>query len=491
MFRQSLTFITAGLMMCVGLNAQIIVPNAGFEQDDKSTTTKSAYWKTEGDNFYCRPEYNEHYKGKASLRLESKTEGHHFFNQEFPFTSPGLRKFKLKCAIKTKNLEGKLVLGARLFDGYGNLLPKMMFTLTEHRNQDWTMAEGFFIAEREAAKIRIFGSLSGIGEAWFDEITIEELPLPVGEPSIQVANYIHEYFDVVYENSIISDKTFIANLKSKTMYLCRDVTNMDDCRYILQQFTTNKLSDRHSFFSTPAEYQEMTKEGKHPVTGQNLHNYPSGKMLDYRIAYLSLPMFVSSDQNLILKYADTLQLLIASFDKQNPTGWIIDLSSNGGGNCFPMIAGIGPFIGNGVCEYSFSGNGSVRQTIYNNGWTGTAWVGGDSSLVLMKSNPYQLKDPSRPIAVIYGNGTGSSGEVTAIAFIGLPNAKSFGQETYGITTRVDNYELSDGSYLNLAAGIEADRNKNKFGGKIKPDVETTDTKTAIAEAIKWISETSK
>ncbi|WP_343635630.1 S41 family peptidase [Fluviicola sp.] len=468
--------------------AQIAVPNNGFEQKDPASDTQTAFWKAENDQFLCKTDNKEFFKGKYSLKLESNTEGHHFFNQEFPFKSHGLRKFKLSCAVKTKDLDGSIILGARLFDNTGALLPKMLFKLTETKNQDWTLAEGFFVAEKEAAKIRIFGDLLGTGTAWIDEISVEELPEPTKAPSVETAMYIHEYFDIVYENSIITDKSFIAGIKSKTMQLCGDNTSKNECRYILQYFTTSKLNDKHSFFTTPEEWKNMVEGGKHPGTGENLHNFPTGKMLDNSIAYLSLPMFVSSDPDLLAKYADTLQTLISSFDKQETKGWIIDLSQDMGGNCFPMIAGIGPLIGNGVCEHSFSGNGTVRQLIYNDGWTGTAWIGGDSSLVFMKSNPYQLKYKNKPIAVIYGNNTASSGEVTALALIGLPHTKSFGQETYGVSTRVDNFELSDGSYLNLASGIDADRNKNKYGGKIKPDVETKDTETAIRAAVKWILE---
>ena len=486
-----LALITIGLFHSDKLFGQVTIPNNGFELNDRTTSTQTANWKPESDNFYCKVDNKQSYKGNYSLKLESKTEGHHFFNEEFPFKSTGLKKYKLRCYVKTKDLDGKLFLGARVFDKKNNTLSKFIFVLTEDRDQDWTIAEGFFISEKEAARVRLFGSLLGTGEAWFDEISIEEIPNPTKEPSTEVSMYIHEYFDIVYEHSILTDKTFIADLKSKTMYLCSDSMSMNDCRLILQQYTTNKLNDGHSFFTTPLEWKAMTEQGKHPATGANIQHMPSGEILDNNIAYLALPMFASSDQKLMLKYADTLHTLIALFDKQNPEGWIVDLSNNGGGNCFPMIAGVGPLIGNGICEYSFSGNGSVKQIIYNNGWTGFAWVGGDSSMVLMKSNPYILKDPDKPIAVIYGNGTASSGEVTAIAFIGLPNSKSFGQETYGVSTRIDNFEMSDGSYFNLVAGVDADRNQNKFGGKIKPDVETKDRDAALEAATKWILQKSK
>jgi C-terminal processing protease CtpA/Prc len=295
--------------------------------------------------------------------------------------------------------------------------------------------------------------------------------------------YIHEYFDFVYGNSIVSDKNTIANVKMNTIYLCADSIDKNECYKVLKEYTTPKLKDGHSFFCTPSEWQAMIEEGKHPVSGNTLQNYPNGQMLNDNIAYLKLPTFVSNEKNLMALYVDSVQNMIARFDAQNPKGYIIDLSYNGGGNCFPMIAGVGPLIGNGVCEMSFSGDGSISEIIYTEGWTGR-----DTTLVFKKSNPYHLKNANKPVAVIYGNETASSGEVTAIAFIGLPNAKSFGQPTGGYSTRIDNFEMSDGAYLNLASGVNADRNKNTFGGKIKPDVETKDRESALSEASKWIVE---
>jgi hypothetical protein len=481
MTRLLLVSITATLLFAGKLIGQIAVPNGNFEQADNSSPTKTANWVIEGTPAYCGVDAALPWKGNYSMKISSSTPGAmYFFNEEFPFESKSAKKYKIRCAVKTKNLDGRAGFGARVFDKEGRTIMLTLFTLTESKNQSWKTAEGEFYSDDTAVKIRIFGNITGSGDAWFDDIVIEEVAPASDKPAPKVEKYINEYFDIVNEHSIVKDKEYIAQLKKNTLQLCAGVSDMKSCHDVLKKYTTRKLHDRHSFFSTPKDWKELTVSGR-LENGTNTHNLPSGKMLDDSIAYLVIPMFVSFDEKMIAEYVDSTQALIARMDAQNPKGWIIDISANTGGHSFAMVAGLGPLLGNGICGYSFSGDGSTRTRICNEGWTG--W---DSSLVVQKLNPYHLKNPGKAIAIIYGNQTASSGEVVAIAFIGMQQTKSFGQKTTGATTRIDNFRMSDGAYLNLAAGVDADRNGNAFGGKITPDVETTDNETAIAEAIKWI-----
>ena len=474
-------FTIAGVLLSTQLSAQLVIPNAGFEKTDDQSPTKTKYWKVESNDFSCVADNKKPHTGKYSLHITSKTAGNHFFNEEFNFHSSELKKYRIWVAFKTKGLDGKAQFGARVFDSKGGTITKTVFTLTEQKDQDWTMAEGVFVSDENAAKLRVFGNLFGTGEVWFDNVLIAEIPRPTKQPSNEVMLYLHEFFDIVYQNSLITDKNYLAELKAKTLYLCADNIDMKQCHDILQYYTTPLFKDGHSFFTTQQDWKGMNEGGQHPVTGEVHHEMPSGRLLKDDIAYIHIPMFISSDKQLMQQYADQAQRLIADFDHKNVKGYIIDVSDNGGGNSLPMIAGVGPLLGDGVCGYSFSGDGSLKTRIYNEGTV--AW---DTTINFRKADPYEPKNKNKPIAVIYGPGTASSGEVTAISFIGLPNSRSFGQATYGATTRVDNFELSDGSYLNLASGYDADRNKREYKGPIKPDVATDDNETAIEEAVKWI-----
>ena len=73
------------------------------------------------------------------------------------------------------------------------------------------------------------------------------------------------------------------------------------------------------------------------------------------------------------------------------------------------------------------------------------------------------------MAVLVGPRTASSGEVTAMAFIGRPAARLFGQPTGGYTTANRPYKLPDGAGLLLATMTEADRTHQLHLGPLVPD----------------------
>ena len=98
---------------------------------------------------------------------------------------------------------------------------------------------------------------------------------------------------------------------------------------------------------------------------------------------------------------------------------------------------------------------------------------------------------SSPIAVLINSFTATSGEMTAISFLGLPNVKTFGQPSAGYTTANFTYTLSNGTVLQLATSYAADRKRKVYKGKIIPDFlikENTITDDDVLEAAKkWIA----
>ena len=86
--------------------------------------------------------------------------------------------------------------------------------------------------------------------------------------------------------------------------------------------------------------------------------------------------------------------------------------------------------------------------------------------------------------------TASSGEAIAVVFKNRMNSKSFGEETYGVSTGCVSHQLSDGSTLNLAESIFADREKNVYGYGIAPDLEIEE-KNALKKGTDWIYEMNK
>lgn len=232
-------------------------------------------------------------------------------------------------------------------------------------------------------------------------------------------------------------------------------------------------SDVKSFELVPEQAQLLTR--------------PSGKLIE-RCAYVDVPEFMGNVR-LIAEYARHLQDIIRKLDSASPTGWIIDIRQNSGGNMYPMIAGLGPLLGNTTIGY-------VVDAHSKDPWWYKDGSAGEGSHVSASVQPaYVAKTARAPIAVLISDGTMSSGEVVAIAFSGMANARFFGEKTNGLTTANEIFPLPDGADLVLADADETDRNGRAFPDGISPDEPVTSdwrqignaADPVIARAIAWIA----
>lgn len=181
-------------------------------------------------------------------------------------------------------------------------------------------------------------------------------------------------------------------------------------------------------------------------------------------------------------YARQIQDSIAETDRRDDlAGWIVDLRSNGGGNMWPMIAGVGPILGEGPAGYFIGPTGVETQWRYQNG---TSFSGTFAASTV--SAPYQLRRQAPRVAVLSNIGIASSGEATLIAFRLRPNTRSFGEATCGLSTSNTTITLSDGATLNLTNALMADRAKNPYGDRVVPDEVILNQTEAIQRAIAWL-----
>jgi carboxyl-terminal processing protease len=180
-------------------------------------------------------------------------------------------------------------------------------------------------------------------------------------------------------------------------------------------------------------------------------------------------------------YARQIQDAIAAADRDDLIGWIVDLRSNGGGNMWPMIAGLGPILGDGPLGYFISPTGTETLWEYRDG---TSRSGGVA--VSTVPAPYVLKRQRPRVAVLSDVGIASSGEATLIAFRQRPDTRSFGQPTCGVSTANSTFTLSDGGTFTITTSVMADRAKTRFGDSIPPDEIISDPAQAIERAVQWL-----
>ncbi|HYF30876.1 MAG TPA: S41 family peptidase [Chitinophagaceae bacterium] len=232
------------------------------------------------------------------------------------------------------------------------------------------------------------------------------------------------------------------------------------------QWCFKQLKERHSFImpaSKAAVYNGNINSSGNPATLKQLAGPIRHELIGTDIAYIDVPWLSSADKDICTNYADSLQTLIAGFDKAGVTKWIIDLRHNTGGNCWPMLAGLGPLLGNGTYGYFISSSEKIPFSYQN----GSVLQGKYKRCTV--TNPFMLLSTAKHIVVLTGPNTASAGEIVALAFKGVNNVQFIGEPTAGLTTANATYKLSDGSMLVLTVCKEADRNGRIYEGRIQPD----------------------
>ena len=295
-------------------------------------------------------------------------------------------------------------------------------------------------------------------------------------------NYLNSFFEIVDSNSLRRDSINLAEIRRTIFDQFKNAQRIADC-YPAIILALKQINDHHSFFMP----YDRVKAWK--ADSDISFQFGTGRLLENQIGYISIPTFVSGSPRIGQLFADSLQHQIESLDKSRVKGWIIDLRNNGGGNCWPMLAGIGPLLEEGICGYFARRNGLGPMWKYFNG----VIYEGTRDMVRV-GNPYYLKEKFARLAVLTGPRTASSGEVVVVSLIGRPNTKSFGEPTHGLSTGNQDFTLSDGSMLFLTTSVYSDRNNHKYGGKIVPDESVPfsdrafplDQDPVVKRAIEWL-----
>ncbi|HKH62299.1 MAG TPA: S41 family peptidase [Flavitalea sp.] len=241
-----------------------------------------------------------------------------------------------------------------------------------------------------------------------------------------------------------------------------------DCEsaYEAVDWCFDQLKEEHSFIMSPIKasiYSGNVNGPKIPTSSKALHGAIIHELIEDDIGYMKVPWIATTNETICTGYADSLQSIIKSFDQRDINKWIIDLRTNTGGNCWPMLAGLGPLLGNGTHAYFVSSSENIPVRYHN----GTVMQGRNSRCTV--STPYTLKSDEKTIIVLVGKNTSSAGEIVALSFKGQPNVYLYGQPTAGLTTANATYSLSNGSMLVLTVCKEADRHGKIIQGKIEPD----------------------
>lgn len=272
------------------------------------------------------------------------------------------------------------------------------------------------------------------------------------------------------ENSIKRNNIDWDSFKKRYRSDAKDVKKTSELYPFIRK-ALRELGDNHSFLMTPEriEHTYSSKKSFNPIVSE---------LINDKIAYLKIPSFSGND-SLAMAFSNEIQSKIKSLDKQDIKGWIIDLTSNGGGNMWPMYLGLSPILGEGISGYFADIDNNLIPWKYSD----NAVLVGENKMFEKQEN-YRIKSIIPKVAVLISDRTASSGEAVALMFKGMERTKIFGEDTAGLTTGNAMFGLKDGAILVLTTVIYADRSRKVYGTKIEPDIYSFSPRK---EAIKWIN----
>jgi len=208
------------------------------------------------------------------------------------------------------------------------------------------------------------------------------------------------------------------------------------------------------------------------------------------IVRINVPRFIPQDPESSNSFASTILSRILEIERQNLCGWVVDLRQNTGGNMWPMIAGLGIILGEGQVGSFVDVKGIKTLWIQERG---TARM--DSVMLAHAEGSYSQRNETKPVAVLIGKRTGSSGEAVAVAFKGREKTRFFGNPTAGATSSPTRLRLSDGAVIGFASVLFADREGTIYSEPIVPDelitpAETEGVDLTLDSAEKWLRKQS-
>ena len=311
--------------------------------------------------------------------------------------------------------------------------------------------------------------------------------------------YLEQALDLMQKDALHKKSIDWAQVRKETLARAKGAQTTFDT-YPAIAFAFTQLQERHSWLQLPdsmpsdkrqAISAEIAKiNGKPQTDSKPSPFFPQKEMQGHMdrhegkvFAHVFVPMCIGPysewEKNgpYFQEFAEKLHRMVIDLQAQKPQGWIIDLRGNGGGNMWPMLAGIGMVIGEGDLGAFISADDEHIPWFYAAGKAGTRTTDGKDEISSeMKQPPFALSELPW-VAVLLDRGTGSSGEAVAISLVGRPRERSFGEHTAGFSTSNQMYPLPDGASMFLCDGVEADRS-----GKVYPDGLDPDTKAQAPEA---------
>jgi carboxyl-terminal processing protease len=211
---------------------------------------------------------------------------------------------------------------------------------------------------------------------------------------------------------------------------------------------------------------------------------PEGMLIE-GAAYLSLPHLSRTSGGPLpaRRYVSEGSRLAGRLAVPQPSGWIVDLRQNTGGNMWPMIAAVAGLLDRGVLGHFLLPDGQRR-----------AWCLNRRHISLGREPMARVhgrlhRRDQAPLAVLISARTASAGEAALVALQAQSPTRTFGTATAGMTTGNITHVLPDGTRLMISTCHYADSVGQLISGPIQPDepADPSNDHNALTQALAWIA----
>lgn len=301
-------------------------------------------------------------------------------------------------------------------------------------------------------------------------------PSPTSTPQDLAKAYLTKVLDTMEGNSVYRNRIDWPSFRQAVTALAPNPQTIPDTYPAIQK-ALDLLDDLHARFVKPDGSYIWNPDvlGRCTIYPAPTPSVPAD------IGYVRVDSYLGDSATQGTEFATGIQRTIGAADSRGVKGWIVDLRGNNGGNMWPMIAGVGPVLGEGRVGAFLD-----RDAIMQSYWSYENGVSTNVGPIVRVPEPYTLTKPSAPVAVLTDCTVASSGEAVVIAFRGRPNTRSFGSATFGASTAPRVFNMSDGGQLILACLFMADRELTRYGGSVVPDEVVEDPTQTAERAISWL-----
>jgi carboxyl-terminal processing protease len=316
---------------------------------------------------------------------------------------------------------------------------------------------------QDAEEITFGISVRGAGSAWFDALELRAVLTDDWPPAAPAAaRYVEAALALMREHSLRRSEVDWPMLRAQALEHARGAVTAADA-HLAVRFAVRELGDRHSYLQSAAATRTLSRTAVSNARTGSPPIPPQGRKLGTRLAYLRVPSFAGGTPVQQVDFAETLKNAIQANDGPQICGWVVDLRQNSGGNLWPMLAGLGPLLGEGHLAASVYPDGRRTPIWYRDGQAGF----GDYTQLRLRA-PYTVA-AAVPVAVLLGPATASSAEVLAVAFRSRAATRSFGAPTRGLSAGNRTFPLADGAALVLTVAATSDAAGQVYAGPIVPD----------------------